>query len=59
MGDPEIEDSEERTRRLIDGGIITPPNVIRPEGYRLPLPTGRMISQEAMDRIWSEERDGR
>lgn len=51
---------DEDTRRLIAKGILTPPKVQRPLGYRLPKPAGkRCISQEVMDQVWREERDGR
>ena len=54
------EDYDERTRRLIAKGIITPPKMPRPEGYKLPEPPGpNCISQEVMDQVWREERDGR
>jgi antitoxin (DNA-binding transcriptional repressor) of toxin-antitoxin stability system len=54
----EAEDA--RMRRLIAKGIVTPPKMVRPVGYKLPKPAGtRCISQEVMDRVWREERDGR
>jgi prevent-host-death family protein len=54
-----IDDYDERTRRLIAKGILTPPKLRRPEGYKLPAPTGPMISQEVMDKVWEEEREDR
>jgi antitoxin (DNA-binding transcriptional repressor) of toxin-antitoxin stability system len=54
-----IDDEDARRRRLIAKGIITPAKMVRPEGYRLPKPPGPMISQEVMDQVWREERDGR
>jgi antitoxin (DNA-binding transcriptional repressor) of toxin-antitoxin stability system len=54
-----IEEYDERERRLIAKGILTPPKATRPEGYRLPRPTGRMISDKVMEQVWREERDGR
>jgi antitoxin (DNA-binding transcriptional repressor) of toxin-antitoxin stability system len=48
-----------RMQRLIAKGIITPPKMPRPEGFRLPRPAGRMISDQVMERVWREERDGR
>jgi len=55
-----VDDEDARRRRLIAKGIITPPQVVRPEGYKLPKPPGkRCISQEVMDQVWREERDGR
>jgi prevent-host-death family protein len=52
-------DEDARMQRLIAKGIVTPPKVSRPEGYRLPKPTGRMISDEVMEQVWREEREGR
>lgn len=54
-----VEDYDERTLRLIAKGILTPPKMRRPEGYKLPAPKGPMISQEVMDRVWEEEREDR
>jgi len=55
-----VEDEDARMRRLIANGIITPPKMLRPVGYKLPKPAGkRCISQEVMDQVWREERDGR
>jgi prevent-host-death family protein len=53
------EDFDERTQRLIAKGILTPPKRLRVLGEAWPMPPGPMISQEAIDRMWSEERDGR
>ncbi|MGA9072118.1 MAG: hypothetical protein WB424_17780 [Terracidiphilus sp.] len=53
------EDEDARMRRLIAKGIITPPKMRRPVGYKLPYPPGPMISQEVMDQVWEEEREGR
>jgi prevent-host-death family protein len=53
------EDEDARMRRLIAKGILTPPKMPRPEGYKLPKPTGPMISDEVMEQVWREERDGR
>jgi prevent-host-death family protein len=54
-----LSDYDERTRRLIAKGILTPPKLARPAGFKLPKPSGRMISDEVMEQIWREERDGR
>ncbi|MGD0630843.1 MAG: type II toxin-antitoxin system Phd/YefM family antitoxin [Terracidiphilus sp.] len=54
-----LDDYDERTRRLIAKGILTPAKMPRPEGYILPEPPGRMISDEVMEQVWREERDGR
>jgi antitoxin (DNA-binding transcriptional repressor) of toxin-antitoxin stability system len=53
------EDEDARMKRLIAKGIITPPKMPRPEGFTLPRPTGPMISDEVMEQVWREERDGR
>jgi antitoxin (DNA-binding transcriptional repressor) of toxin-antitoxin stability system len=54
-----VDEEDAQMRRLIAKGILTPPQVVRPEGYRLPEPHGPMISQEVMDQIWEEEREDR
>jgi antitoxin (DNA-binding transcriptional repressor) of toxin-antitoxin stability system len=55
-----VEEQDAQMRRLIAKGVLTPPKMIRPVGYKLPKPPGtRMISQEVMDQVWREERDGR
>ena len=54
-----LEEYDEREKRLIAKGILTPPKMRRPDGYKLPLPTGPMISQEVMDQVWDEEREDR
>ena len=55
-----VDEEDARMRRLIAKGIVTPPKEPRPEGYKLPKPAGnRCISQEVMDQVWREERDGR
>ncbi len=53
------EEYGERERRLIAKGILIPPKMPRPEGYILPEPSGPMVSQEVMDKIWEEEREDR
>jgi antitoxin (DNA-binding transcriptional repressor) of toxin-antitoxin stability system len=52
-------DGDERRRRLIAKGIIAPAKMQRVEGQEWPKPPGPMISQEVMDQVWREERDGR
>jgi len=54
-----IENEDARMKRLIAKGIVTPPKMRRPEGFRLPEPPGPMISQEVMDQFWEEERADR
>jgi prevent-host-death family protein len=54
-----VDDYDEQTLRLIAKGVLTPPKMRRPEGYKLPMPKGPTISQEVMDQVWREERDGR
>jgi antitoxin (DNA-binding transcriptional repressor) of toxin-antitoxin stability system len=54
-----LDDYDERTRRLIAKGVVTPPKMRRPVGYKLPRPPGPMISDEAMEQVWREERDER
>jgi prevent-host-death family protein len=55
----QLSNYDERTRRLIAKGILTPPKLARPAGFKLPKPPGRMISDEVMEQIWREEREGR
>jgi hypothetical protein len=59
MENSSIDGLDERERRLIAKGILTPLKMPRPEEYKLPEPTGPMISQEVMDQVWAEERDDR
>jgi antitoxin (DNA-binding transcriptional repressor) of toxin-antitoxin stability system len=54
-----VADEDEHRRRLIAKGIITPAKMPRVEGQKWPEPPGPMISDEVMDRVWREERDGR
>jgi prevent-host-death family protein len=54
-----VDEYDERERRLIAKGILTPPKMARPAGYKLPAPKGRMISDEVMEQVWREERDQR
>jgi prevent-host-death family protein len=54
-----FDEFDERERRLIAKGILTPPKMPRPVGYKLPAPTGRMISDAVMEQVWREERDER
>jgi len=55
----QLSDYDERTRRLIAKGILTPPKSARPAGFKLPEPSGPMISDEVMEQVWREEREGR
>jgi prevent-host-death family protein len=57
--EPVDQDYDERTRRMIAKGILTPPKKPRVFGKAWPAPTGAMISREVMEQIWREERDGR
>jgi prevent-host-death family protein len=50
------DDYPERERRLIARGILAPPNKKRRSA--LPPPAGN-VSDEVMERIWREEREGR
>jgi antitoxin (DNA-binding transcriptional repressor) of toxin-antitoxin stability system len=54
-----VEDDDARMRRLIAKGIVTPAKMPRVDGQEWPLPPGPMISQEVMDQVWREEREGR
>jgi prevent-host-death family protein len=50
------EDESERVRRLIARGVLLPPRKKRRSS--LPAPAGN-VSDEAMERIWREERENR
>ncbi len=52
----QLQDHSERERRLIARGVLVPPKKKR-KG-RLPPPAGR-VSDEVMEQIWREEREGR
>jgi prevent-host-death family protein len=54
-----VEDEDVRMQRLIATGVITPPKITRKEGEGWPEAPGPMISQEVMEQVWREERDGR
>jgi prevent-host-death family protein len=54
-----VEDEDVGMRRLIAKGVVTPAKMQRPAGYKLPTPSGPMISDEVMEQVWREERDGR
>jgi len=54
-----VEEEDARRRRLIAKGVITPAKIPRVEGQVWPEPPGPMISQEVMEQVWREERDGR
>lgn len=48
----------EQEQQLVARGILTPPLKKRPPSDRWPEPPGN-VSDEAMDRVWREERDNR
>jgi prevent-host-death family protein len=55
-----LEGQDERMKRLIAKGIITPAKDPENRGKFIPVPAGnRMISQEVMDQVWEEERADR
>lgn len=51
-----LSDHREQEKRLIARGILTPPRKPRPRA--LPTPPGN-VSDEAMEQVWREEREGR
>ncbi len=59
VGIEPLDDFDERTRRLIAKGVLTPPIGRRKPGDKWPDPPGPMAPQEAIDRMWEEEREGR
>jgi prevent-host-death family protein len=54
-----IEEEDTRMRRLIAKGVILPPRDPNNRAKFVPSPAGPCIQQEAMDRIWEEERGDR
>jgi len=54
----QLEDRSEQERRLIARGVLTPPLKRRPASASWPKPAGN-VSDEAMERVWWEEREGR
>jgi prevent-host-death family protein len=55
-----IEKYDERERRLIAKGILTPPKDPQNRAKFRPVPAGdHPISREVMDQIWEEERADR
>lgn len=55
----QTDDHSEQMKRLIASGVIRPPKKPRPDGHSFPIPTGRVISDEVMAKVWEEEREGR
>ena len=51
-------DESERERRLIARGVLVPPKKKRRSRFSWPNPPGN-ISDEVMERLWQEEREGR
>jgi prevent-host-death family protein len=55
-----LENYDDRIKRLIAKGILSPPIEPRKPGDKWPDPPGpTTITREMMDQIWREERDGR
>ena len=55
-----IDDYDERIRRLIAKGVLSPPIEPRGADEEWPEPPGpTKITRKIMDQIWREERDGR
>jgi prevent-host-death family protein len=51
-----VDNEAERERRLIARGVLVPPK----EKQRSPLPSpAGNVSDEVMERVWREEREGR
>ena len=53
-----LDDRSEQERRLVARGVLTPPLKRRPPTVSWPQPPGN-VSDEAMERLWREERDNR
>jgi prevent-host-death family protein len=54
----QLEDQSERERRLIARGVLVPPKRKRRSPVSWPDPPGN-ISDEVMEKLWQEEREGR
>ena len=48
----------EQEKRLVASGLLTPPLKKRPASVSWPEPPGN-VSDEVMERLWREEREGR
>jgi prevent-host-death family protein len=53
-----VDDMGERERRLIARGVLVPPKKKRRSPASWPDPPGN-VSDEVMERLWQEEREGR
>ena len=55
-----FEDMDEQQQRLVVSGALAPPRRTRPRGRKAvwPTPPGN-ISDEVMEQLWREEREGR
>jgi prevent-host-death family protein len=55
-----LEDYDDRIKRLIAKGVLSPPIAPRKQDERWPEPPGpTRITREMMDQVWREERNGR
>ncbi len=55
----DVADYSEDLQRLIARGVIRPPLKKRPASFSLPKPTGKIIPDDVMARVWEEEREDR
>jgi prevent-host-death family protein len=53
-----LEERTEQERRLVAQGVLVPPVKVRPASWSWPDPPGN-VSDETMERVWREEREGR
>ena len=53
-----LDDRSEQERRLVARGILSPPLKKRPVTAAWPEPPGN-VSDEAMEQVWRDEREGR
>ena len=53
-----LEGRSERERRLVARGVLSPPMKKRPASTSWPEPPGN-VSDEVMEQLWREEREGR
>jgi prevent-host-death family protein len=55
-----IDDYDERIKRLIVKGVLSPPIEPRKKDEKWPGPAGpNCVSREVMDQVWREEREDR
>lgn len=54
-----VDDYSKEMQSLIARGIVRPPLKKRPASLNLPKPSGKMIPDDVMQRVWDAEREDR